>query len=311
MEEHKYLFYNIFIDFANWDTSKPKYLNELQRKVNSFEHLEGTTGVLFDNEIESRKEGVLYLLDKINKTLANITDGLSLQKAVEVLTPLSEHRSSIKTSIDEVSKKSKSYLTIPIKEIISDYQTFGKMIRTQLEFISTKDYTLDSQEIFDRIFYFYQDLVVYGFYQTFADSFHNLLQYLIDNDYKMPLLPGLRKPPIISTDKRTVQARWALIRVLDYPESIKIIQWDEEKLEKVVMIKYIVTPFALYSAISYSFTEFLINEDRRRLKKCPHCPHFFIAKHITRVRCYSDDCRKAHEREKKRKQRVEDPVKYY
>ncbi|HUT70229.1 MAG TPA: hypothetical protein VMW89_06095 [Desulfatiglandales bacterium] len=63
--------------------------------------------------------------------------------------------------------------------------------------------------------------------------------------------------------------------------------------------------------IGYSLTEFLLHNDRRKLKKCPYCHKFFIAKDIKRQRCYSDDCRKTFERIKKQKQRDEDPVKYY
>jgi len=62
--------------------------------------------------------------------------------------------------------------------------------------------------------------------------------------------------------------------------------------------------------IGYSLTEFLLKNDRRKLKQCPHCQKFFIAKDIKRKRCYSDECRKAYEREKKQKQREKDPVKY-
>ncbi|MBW1774443.1 MAG: hypothetical protein JRJ82_16365 [Deltaproteobacteria bacterium] len=62
--------------------------------------------------------------------------------------------------------------------------------------------------------------------------------------------------------------------------------------------------------VGYSLSKFLLKNDRRKLKKCPYCDKFFIAKDIKRKRCYSDDCRKTYEREKKRKQREEDPVTY-
>ena len=67
----------------------------------------------------------------------------------------------------------------------------------------------------------------------------------------------------------------------------------------------------IFSIASYSLTEFLISNDRRKLKHCPYCEKFFIAKDIKRKhRCYSQDCMKKWERDKKRFQRETDPVKY-
>jgi hypothetical protein len=67
----------------------------------------------------------------------------------------------------------------------------------------------------------------------------------------------------------------------------------------------------LNSIAYYSLTEFLLHNDRRKLKKCPYCDLFFVAKDIKRQKCYSDDCRKEHERLKKQKQREKDLAKYY
>ena len=54
------------------------------------------------------------------------------------------------------------------------------------------------------------------------------------------------------------------------------------------------------------------NEDKRKLKKCPFCEKYFIAVNIRRfTRCYSDDCERAYRRNQKRRQRGEDPVRYY
>lgn len=69
--------------------------------------------------------------------------------------------------------------------------------------------------------------------------------------------------------------------------------------------------YFLNSVVSYSLVEFLLNNDRRKIKLCPYCNNFFIAKNISRQRCYEEDCEKAFQREKKRKQRENDPVKYY
>jgi hypothetical protein len=64
--------------------------------------------------------------------------------------------------------------------------------------------------------------------------------------------------------------------------------------------------------IAYSLIEFLLNYDRRKLKHCPYCNNFFIAKSINRkTRCYEPNCEKAYQRDKKRKQRKKEPDIYY
>jgi hypothetical protein len=62
--------------------------------------------------------------------------------------------------------------------------------------------------------------------------------------------------------------------------------------------------------VGYSLTEFLINNDRRKLKKCPYCDQYFIANNIRRKKCYSDDCKRIDQRLKKRKQRKDEPEIY-
>lgn len=47
--------------------------------------------------------------------------------------------------------------------------------------------------------------------------------------------------------------------------------------------------------ISYSLTEFLINNDRRKLKRCPVCNTFFLAGNIRKVHC-SKECAKIYKR---------------
>jgi len=67
-----------------------------------------------------------------------------------------------------------------------------------------------------------------------------------------------------------------------------------------------------YLPIAYSLIEFLLNYDRRKLKHCPYCNNFFIAKSINRkTRCYEPDCERAYQRNKKRKQREKEPDIYY
>jgi hypothetical protein len=53
-------------------------------------------------------------------------------------------------------------------------------------------------------------------------------------------------------------------------------------------------------------------EDKRRLKKCPICNKYYIAENVRRfTRCYSIECEKVYQRNKKRRQRKEDPVRYF
>ncbi len=62
----------------------------------------------------------------------------------------------------------------------------------------------------------------------------------------------------------------------------------------------------------YCFIKYL-EEDMhfKRIKKCPYCQKFYIAKSINRKTCcYLNDCEKAYQRDKKRKQRDKNPVKY-
>ena len=67
----------------------------------------------------------------------------------------------------------------------------------------------------------------------------------------------------------------------------------------------------IFSLASYSLTEFLIANDRCKIKFCPYCERFFIARDIKRKTCcYSDECHKEYERIKKQKQRETDPIKY-
>jgi len=62
--------------------------------------------------------------------------------------------------------------------------------------------------------------------------------------------------------------------------------------------------------LSYRLIKFLNNTDLIKMKKCPYCHKFFLAKNKTRKKCYSSDCRKEYERLKKQKQRSDDPVTY-
>jgi len=63
--------------------------------------------------------------------------------------------------------------------------------------------------------------------------------------------------------------------------------------------------------IIFCFFNFFRNENNQKyLKKCQLCGDFFIAADARRIKCYSSECIKKYEREKKRKQREDDPVTY-
>lgn len=63
--------------------------------------------------------------------------------------------------------------------------------------------------------------------------------------------------------------------------------------------------------IIFCFFKFFREENNHKyIKKCISCGDFFIAEDMRRTKCYSSECMKKYEREKKRKQREDDPVKY-
>jgi hypothetical protein len=67
---------------------------------------------------------------------------------------------------------------------------------------------------------------------------------------------------------------------------------------------------ALYGLV-YCLVKFLEDrENRERLKQCSICDDFFLAKNRARSRCYSPECERLYQREKKQEQRSKDPVKY-
>lgn len=63
--------------------------------------------------------------------------------------------------------------------------------------------------------------------------------------------------------------------------------------------------------IIFCFFKFFREENNHKyIKKCISCDDFFIAEDTRRTKCYSSECMKKYEREKKRKQRENDPVTY-
>ena len=68
----------------------------------------------------------------------------------------------------------------------------------------------------------------------------------------------------------------------------------------------------LVSIVSYSLVEFIRKNSFKKIKKCPFCNKFFLAKDIKRkTRCYSKKCEKEYQRQKKQKQRKDDIVTYH
>jgi hypothetical protein len=67
-----------------------------------------------------------------------------------------------------------------------------------------------------------------------------------------------------------------------------------------------------HKIIAYCLVKFLQNEKyKKKIKKCPYCEMFFIAKDTKRKHsCYSNDCIRKWERDKKKDQRDKEPVKY-
>ena len=95
------------------------------------------------------------------------------------------------------------------------------------------------------------------------------------------------------------------------------LELDYEILDGQIKKKYVLNNdftmggMSFFNVVAYSFCEFLSNNDFKKLKSCPFCNKFYIADDIRQKRCKSDECRKKYEKEKKRKQRLSDPVKYY
>jgi hypothetical protein len=61
--------------------------------------------------------------------------------------------------------------------------------------------------------------------------------------------------------------------------------------------------------ISYCLVNFL-KHFKSRLKHCPYCEAFFIARDAKKKHCYSDKCERRYEQIKKQKQRKDDPETY-
>lgn len=134
--------------------------------------------------------------------------------------------------------------------------------------------------------------------------FQHVLCKIVE-DYEYDQIEGF-----IRLIKRAEKIIKSSVNLVQSPEdtSFKFIIRQDTKLEieRIPSVMYF-----LQQISSFSLREFLLNNNRRRLKKCPYCNNFFIAKDAKRTtKCYSDICTKEYERIKKQKQREIDPVKY-
>jgi hypothetical protein len=67
----------------------------------------------------------------------------------------------------------------------------------------------------------------------------------------------------------------------------------------------------LYNLACHSLISFLsVQGNLQKIKQCPYCKLFFIAKDAKRINCYENKCEKEDRRLRKQKQRERDPVKY-
>lgn len=66
----------------------------------------------------------------------------------------------------------------------------------------------------------------------------------------------------------------------------------------------------MLTPVIISLIDFLSNSEVKKIKKCPLCQKFFIAKDTKRIICYGDYCRKKYHKEDMKKRRSNDPVRY-
>jgi len=71
-----------------------------------------------------------------------------------------------------------------------------------------------------------------------------------------------------------------------FKESLKKTIYNESETIKLSIGE------TIRAAISYSLSDFLLNNDRRKLKKCPECGRFYTSKTVRKTYC-SDKCRLA------------------
>jgi hypothetical protein len=84
-----------------------------------------------------------------------------------------------------------------------------------------------------------------------------------------------------------------------------------QPLRESIRFEEVFSDLFLETIVPYSLSQFMLKNDYRKLKQCPICGNFFIAKDTKRKNhCYSEQCKRAYARLKKKDQRAKDPVKY-
>ncbi len=87
-----------------------------------------------------------------------------------------------------------------------------------------------------------------------------------------------------------------------------------EKFTRSEVIRYLEKKTGgehLYNLACHALISFLsVKGNRQRIKLCPYCKLFFIAKDAKRITCYENKCVKVDRRVRKQKQRDEHPEKY-
>jgi hypothetical protein len=136
------------------------------------------------------------------------------------------------------------------------------------------------------------------FAKSFQKSLRNILDNIIANQGRIIESEGLNF--IITLQERTI-TKYEITDGRLIESSIS--NPDDQG-------KVMITPGWLMFSCR-SLLDFLCNGKLKQLKKCPYCEKYFIAKDIKRKRsCYSSECIRKWERDKKKDQRDKDPVKY-
>ena len=106
---------------------------------------------------------------------------------------------------------------------------------------------------------------------------------------------------VVSTEKNK-------LKTIQYISSDLLFDEDAERESPYEhMFNYYIS-----SLVGFSMAQFFINNDLRKLKYCPYCHRFYISKNINRkTSCYSKDCERSYQRDKKRIQREKEPEIYY
>lgn len=126
-------------------------------------------------------------------------------------------------------------------------------------------------------------------YQEFCDRLTNLLIDIIDSK--------------ILRESEHLRYFTSMRKAMDYKVKGGILteEWMNGEIYDPVQL----TP------VLVGLIDFLHNPRKlKKLKRCPFCQKFFIAKDAKREKCYANKCFKEYKRIQKQRQREDDPVKY-